>query len=170
MSCKSPTEKIFRIDKNAEHGKEFISMVELKNILPIPADSIRKFLNWDEIKSTRLLESQIYANDTVGTKPVVFKNYGEIYKSDNFKSYILLRIVHDSLGRDYKFILRTYSNDWRIIDSFDLAIWDEHKNHFCFGSINKKLIIERKCNDTESSDILQITEDGKIIMTSFFRP
>jgi hypothetical protein len=170
ISCKSETDKLFRIEKNADHGNEFLNIVETRNILPIPADSMRKFLNWDEIKSTHLLESQIYSTDTVETKTVVFKNYGKIHKSENFQAYVLLRIGNDSLGRDYKFIIRTYSYDWDIIDNFDLAIWDEHNKYYCFGSINKNLIIERRCNDSEVAEIMEIIKNGKIILTSYHKP
>lgn len=145
-------------------------MTESTNIPDIEVDSLREFLNWDEIKSTRSLESTIFTNDTILPDPVRFKNFGEIYKTKGFKVYVLLRIGNDSLGRDYQFLIRSYSMDWEIIDTYTLAIWNESEKKFCYGSINKNLIIERKCDDSKTSDIMQITNDGRIIITSFHKP
>lgn len=161
--------KIFWIAENTNQKNDFLYMVESTNVLPIPVDSIRQFLSWAEIEETRMLESNIY-KDTILPKSVIFKNYGEIYRSDKFKAFVLLRIDNELELRDYKFIIRTYSMDWKIIDSFELAIWNENAKQFCFGSINKNLIIERKCQASETSDIMQIIENGEIVMTSFHKP
>jgi hypothetical protein len=169
-SCNSKSDKLFWIEKNTKHRNDFLFMAESTNVLPISADSVRKFLDWEEIEKTKLLESQIYKNDTILPHPVIFKNFGEIYKSDKFKLFVIFRDSNDTLCRDYKFILRTYTNDWKIIDSYDLAIWNEKRKEYCFGSINKNLIIERRCNDSEYPDIMQITKNGRIIMTSFHKP
>ena len=98
-------------------------MAELTTILPISADSVRMFLDWDEIEETRYLESQVFPSDTVLPQIVIYKNFGEIYNSDMFKIHVIFRNGNDSIGRDYKFVLRTYSLDWEIIDSYDLAKW-----------------------------------------------
>ena len=82
---------------------------------------------------------------------------------------MLLRSI-ETYGRDYVFIIRTFDNDWKVIDDFELGTWDERKKKFCVGSINRALIIERKCKDKETSDIMQITDDGRIIVTSFRKP
>jgi hypothetical protein len=68
------------------------------------------------------------------------------------------------------FMLRTYSHDWEIIDSYDLAIWNKRADKYCFGSINDNLIIEKRCKSSDFSEIMQITENGKIIATSFHKP
>jgi hypothetical protein len=169
-SCRSQTNKLFLIEKNTGTENDFSLLVEKKNALMIPADSIQVYLKGDEIFSTKLLESQTYPANVVLEKPVVFRNYGKIYESKKFKAYILLRTWDNIYSKDYKFIIRTYSTDWEIIDSFDLAIWNEKEKNICIGSINRKLIIERKCDNSESSDILQITKDGNIILTSFHKP
>ena len=170
FSCQHDSDKLFWINENTEHRSDFLFMAESTNVLPISADSVRLFLNWDEIKETRYLESNIFTNDTVLPDPVVFKDFGEIYKTGNFRLHVIFRDGNDSIGRDYKFMLRTYSQDWEIIDSYDLAIWNRRANKFCFGSINNNLIIEKKCKDSDFPEIMQITEDGKIIVTSFHNP
>lgn len=170
LSCQSQSDRLFWIDKNTDNQSDFLFMAESTNRPDIAADSLREFLNSDEIRSTRAFESNILTNDTILPTPVRFKNFGEIYKSDKFKINILLRIGNDSLGRDYQFLIRSYSLDWKIIDNYTLAIWNESEKKFCYGSINKKLIIERKCDDSETSDNMQITKDGKIIMTSYHKP
>jgi hypothetical protein len=89
--------------KNTKHKSDFLFMAESTNILPISADSVRLFLNWNEIKETRYLESNIFTNDTVLPEPVIFKAFGEIYKTDYFKLHVIFRDGNDTIGRDYKF-------------------------------------------------------------------
>lgn len=170
FSCQSESEKLFWINENTEHKSDFLFMAESTNILPISADSVRLLLNWNEIKETRYFESNIFTNDTVFPEPVIFKDFGEIYKNDNFKLHVIFRDGNDTIGRNYKFMLRTYTLDWKIIDSFDLAVWNEYDKNFCFGSINKKLIVEKRCKDSDFVEIMQVVEDGGIIATSFHKP
>ena len=166
-ACNSQSTKLFQVDKDNKNDCGFLYFVESRNVRPISADSIRFFLNWDEKASTKLLESKVYPSGTNLPTPTVFKNYGKLYSSKKFNAYILLKICNDSLGRDYKFIIRTYTPDWEIIDSYVLAVWNEHKKEFYFGSINKNLIIERKREKSKVTDIMQIMKNGKIIMTSY---
>lgn len=170
LSCHPDSDKLFWINENTENRSDFLFMAESTNISPIAADSVRLFLNWDEIEETKYLQSEIHANDSVLPQPVIFKDFGEIFKTDNFKLHVIFRDGNDTIGRDYKFMLRTYSLDWNIIDTYELAVWSKQDNEFCFGTINKKLIIEKRCKDSEYPEIMQINENGKIIMTSFHKP
>jgi len=156
-SCQSESDKIFWINENTEHRSDFLYMAESTNLLPIQADSMKFFLYESEINETRYI------------KPIVFKDFGEIYKTERFKLHIIFRSGNDTVGRDYKFMLRTYSKDWEIIDSYDLAIWNKRADKYCFGSINNKLIIEKQCVTSEKPEVMQITEKGKIVMTSFHK-
>jgi hypothetical protein len=97
-----------------------------------------------------------------------YKNFGQIYKADKFRVFILLRSSKTS-WREYVFLIRTFDHDWKIIDDFELGTWDETKKKFCYGSLDKDLIIERKCENNETPDVMQITDEGKIIMTSFHK-
>ena len=101
ISCQSKTDKIFQINKNTENNSDFLFMAESTNVPPILADSVRKFLNWEEINETKYLESQVYTNDTVLPQPVIYKNFGELFKSDKFKLFVIFRNANDTLGRDY---------------------------------------------------------------------
>lgn len=167
MSCQTRKDKLFWIDEKIDYCYDLISMVESANILPISIDSIDFFLSEEEIKTTKILENKHYQTDSVFHAPIIFKNYGRLYQSDGFVLSALLRINNGSEGGDYKFMLRTYDKDWEIIETYDLAIWNKLENKFCFGSTNKKLIIEKCYKDSEYSEIMQITQDGKIIVTSF---
>lgn len=164
------TNKLFQVDKDNKQNHGFLNLVEAQKVRPIPADSVRLFLNWSEIESTKLLESKVYPSGSKLPTPTIFKNYGKLYSSKKFKVYILLNLGNDSLGRDYKFIIRTYTHDWKIIDSYVLAVWKEHTKEFTFGSISKNLIIERKREKSKVPDIMQITKNGKIIITSYNKP
>lgn len=129
-------------------------MTESTNVATLTADSLKLFLRADELLDTATID---------------FKNFGQIYTGDKFRVFVLLRSVNNGT-RDYVFITRTFDNDWNIIDDYELATWDEEKKKYCFGSISHDLVIERKCDDKETSDIMQITDEGKIIMTSFKKP
>jgi hypothetical protein len=129
-------------------------MTESTNVATLTADSLKLFLRVEELL------------DTVTTD---FKNFGRIYKGDKFRVFVLLRSTNSG-ARDYVFITRTFDNNWNIIDDYELATWDEEKKKYCFGSISKDLIIERQCDDKDRADIMQITNEGKIIMTSFEKP
>ena len=169
-TCYCQTNKLFQIDQDNKMNHGFLYLVESLNIRPIPADSVRKFLNWDEIESTKLLVSTIYPIGEKLPKSNVFKNYGRIYSSKKFTAYMLLNIGNDSLGRDYRFIIRTYTHGWKIIDSYILAVWNEQTKEFTFGSISKNLIIERKREKSKVPENMQITKSGKIIITSYNKP
>lgn len=166
-ACQFDSDKLFWVNENTKNRSDFLFMAESTNILPIAEDSVGLFLNWDEIKETRILESKIYTNDTVFPRPVIFKDFGEIYWTEKFKLHVIFREGNDTMGRDYKFMLRTYSQDWELIDSYDLAIWNKRADIYCFGSIDNKLIIERRCKDSECPEIMEITDYGEIVMASF---
>jgi hypothetical protein len=155
LNCGGTENKLFWIDKGEQHENDFLFLAESTNIEKLKADSLNLFLSKDEL-----------ANYDSGT---TYKNFGQIYKGDKFKVFVLLRSI-DTQGRDYTFLIRTFDNDWKLIDDFALGTWDETKGKYCIGSINKDLIIERRCEDKGISDIIQITDEGKIVMTSFHKP
>lgn len=166
-SCLTGSDKIFQIKDSNRDG--FIFMVESVNVLELPSDSLTCYLTHSEIKEMGILDSLRHLKKDF-VRQVTYKNYGIIYESSNFKVYILLKINNMSKGRDYRFIVRTYKHNMQIIDSYDLAIWNKDAGRFCFGSINKRLIIERKCIGADSRDIMQILDDGMIVATSFHQP
>jgi len=164
LSCNSDSDKLFLINENSKHHSDFLFMTESTNVLPISADSVKLFLNWNEIDETKYLESNIYPSDTILPKPVVYKDFGEIYKSDNFKLHVILREGNNTIGRDYTFILRTFSLDWKIIESYELASWIDSENRHCYGSVDRKLIVQRTCEDGKTKDIRQIGNNGRILV------
>ena len=156
LNCGGTENKLFWIDKAEQHENDFLFLAESTNIEKLKADSLNLFLSKDEL-----------ANYDSGTTN--YKNFGQIYKGDKFKVFVLLRSI-DTQGRDYTFLIRTFDNDWKLIDDFELGAWDETKSKYCIGSINKNLVIEKRCEDKGISDIMQITDEGKIVMTSFHKP
>lgn len=156
LGCEKTTEKLFWISETTPHRNDFLFLTESANVERLNDDSLKLFLRNDEIVQF----------DSSSTS---YKNFGQIYKGERFKVFVLLRSI-ETFGRDYVFIIRTFDNDWKVIDDFELGTWDERENKFCVGSIDQDLIIERKCKDKDSSDIMQITDDGRIITTSFHKP
>ena len=55
LSCQLDSDMLFWINENTVHWNDYLSMAESTNILPINADSVRLFLNWDEIEETKHL-------------------------------------------------------------------------------------------------------------------
>tara|TARA_R110002126_G_scaffold100532_1_gene232107 strand:+ start:2589 stop:3092 length:504 start_codon:yes stop_codon:yes gene_type:complete len=146
-SCSTSEKKLFWISEPSNHRNDFLYMVESTNILPI-TDSLSYYLTTAEF---------------VQAEKVVYKSFGKIYQNENFKTNVILRIGSKT-GRDYEFIIRTFNKNGGIIDSYELAKWIEQDKEFCFGSINEQLIINRNCEGEK--DIMQITNNGKIVATS----
>lgn len=146
LSCNPFADKIFWISAPDNQRNDFLFMAESTNVLPIPSDSLSYFLTDTEIFSA---------------EKVVYKNYGEVYKNDSFKVNILFRIGA-KFGRDYQFIIRTYSNDFKVIDSYELASWVESNESYCFGSLSKDLIIEKECYNELEEEIARIKSNGEI--------
>lgn len=149
-NCKNLDEKLFWINEVETNNNDFLFMAESTNVLPI-TDSLTYYLTKKEV---------------FAAEKVVFKNFGEIYGNEKFKVNILLRIGSKK-GRNYKFIIRTYGENFKIIDSYELAEWNEEDKRFCFGSIDKKLIITKNCKNSKEKDVKQIANDGRIIATSY---
>lgn len=156
LSCKETNKKLFLISENSGQKSDFLFLAESTNVPIIMGDSLNLLLKPEEVKA-------------MATDSVTFKNYGRIYEGEKFRVHVLL-LTMETVGRFYCFVIRTYDNDFKIIDDFELAAWDESEKQYCFGSINEDLAIERKCNYKETSDIMQITDEGQIVMTSFQHP
>jgi hypothetical protein len=156
FGCRTPTDKLFWIDEPTGQRNDFLFLVESTNVQKLQTDSLKLFLTQSEF-------------ERIATPPTTYKNFGQISKQGNFKAFVILQEI-DTVGRNYNFFIRTYDNTFKIIDSFKLGTWDENKRFFCYGSINKDLIIERKCDGKETRDIMQITKQGQIIMTSYHNP
>ena len=159
LGCKKTNDKLFwnssTTSERNDRLHDLLFMTESTNVETLKVDSLKLFLRADEFA----------AFDSASTS---YRNFGQIHKGDKFRVFVLLRSI-DTYGRDYTFMIRTFDKDWKVIDDFVLATWDEREKAFCFGSIDKNLIIERKCDNKETSDIMQITNEGKIIMTSFHK-
>lgn len=135
----SQNNSLFRI----KDSKDMLFMVEDTNVPEIPQSEIKQWITKEELNSKT---------------PLIIKHFGELYKNKQFKLDVLL-IVEDIGDRSYRFILRTYSKDKNeILDSFELATWDEVKQLFCRGWINKEFAISRDCNNMEEE--YQLTELG----------
>jgi hypothetical protein len=156
FGCKETDDKLFWVSDNDGQRSDFLFLAESTNVPILKGDSLKLFLTPEEERAT-------------ATDSTTFKDFGKIYDGQKFKAHILL-LSMETTGRFYCFIIRTYDNEYKIIDDYELAAWDESEKQYCFGSITRDLIIERKCNYKGASDILQITDEGKIIMTSFNKP
>jgi hypothetical protein len=159
LSCEKRKEKLFWIsgttNKSRDQLHDLLFMTESTNVEILKVDSLKLFLRAEEFAVL----------DSASTR---FKNFGQIYEGDKFRVFVLMRSI-DTYGRNYSFIIRTFDKDWKVIDDFILATWDEREKVLCFGSIDKDLIIERRCDSKETLDIMQITNEGRIIMTSFHK-
>ncbi|MES2543688.1 MAG: hypothetical protein V4548_02300 [Bacteroidota bacterium] len=155
VSCEKTTEKLFWISETTSERNDFLFLTESTNVVQLKNDSLKLFLR----------NKEFLQFDSTSTS---YKNFGQIYKADKFRVFILLR-SSETDRRDYAFLIRTFDPDWKIIDDFELGTWDEKKKKFCYGSIDKDLNIEKKCDNNDTPDIMQITDEGKIIMTSFHK-
>lgn len=152
LSCEKTSDKLFWISETTEQKNDFLFLAESTNVERLKGDSLKLFLRSEELEQF----------DSASTS---YNNFGQIYKGSKFSAFVLLR--SDETGwRDYVFLVRTYGKDWKVIDDFELGIWDERGKRFCYGSIDNDLVIQRKCDNNKASDKMQITSEGKIIMNS----
>jgi hypothetical protein len=156
FGCETTNEKLFWVSKPSGQENDFLFLVESTNVEPLQADSLRLFLTQSEF-------------DNIGHRRTTYRNFGQVHKQDNFAVFVLLQEI-DTLVRNYNFFLRTYDNNFKVIDSFVLATWDEDQEKFCYGSIDRSLMVERKCDGEKPSDIMQIGNDGRIKVTSDHKP
>ncbi len=132
-------------------------MAESTNIESIELNDLSKLLTNDEI-----LESGFYLTlDTTFTPTPIFKDFGELLQTEKYNLRIIFRNGNDTSGRDYKFILRTYNEDFTIIDSYVLSSWIRRDNEYCFGQIDKNLRIEKTCSEGGKVEKYRLAESGK---------
>ena len=84
-----------------------------------------------------------------------------VYKSEKFDLRIILRTYSKFEGNQYEFVLRTFSKDFKIIDSYVMS--GTFENIACDGSINNDLLITTICDDG-TSRTATIDEYGKFII------
>ncbi|BAO54292.1 hypothetical protein [Nonlabens marinus] len=84
-----------------------------------------------------------------------------IYQSDKFSLKILLRTYNLVDREEYEFVLRTFSKDFKIIDSYVMS--STLNNLSCDGSIDNDLVITKTCDDG-TSKTATIDEYGKFIV------
>lgn len=163
LSCeqKQKDNRLFWIDETTDERNDFLDMVESSNIETSP-DSLRSFLTRDEYFQTGLSDSRLYFEGERVPKQVRFKKYQQLKTNGNYRALILLRIGNEA-NRNYRFIIRTYSDEWRIIDSYEFAVWDQNIQEFCYGSINNQLTIEKRCGGNETPEIMTVTKKGEIL-------
>lgn len=68
-----------------------------------------------------------------------------IYKTNNYEMKVILRTYSLLDREEYEFVLRTFSNDFKIIDSYVMA--STKKDLACDGVINQDLVITTSCAD-----------------------
>lgn len=89
-----------------------------------------------------------------------FSKGGRLYKSDRFEVRLLLFTYYVENIKQSQFVLRTFSKDFKIIDSFIFI--DTASEVGCTGSLNKNLGITKVCKDGTTSKI-KIDNYGKFI-------
>jgi hypothetical protein len=156
VGCEKPNDKLFWVTENTGQKSDFLLRAESTNVPTLKSDSLKLFFGPDEVT--------FFSKNSI-----TFKNYGKIYEGQEFKAYVLLMKM-ETVRKLYVFVIQTYDKDFKPIDQFELAAWDESEKQYCFGSINTDLIIERKCNYKKDPEIFQITANGKIVMTSLHKP
>ncbi|WP_194851038.1 hypothetical protein [Nonlabens antarcticus] len=83
----------------------------------------------------------------------------QIYKSDKFQIRVILRTYSNADGKSYEFVLRSFSKDFKIIDSYIMA--SNTNDIDCTGILNDDLRIETICDGTV--EIAYVDEYGKFI-------
>lgn len=122
-------------------------MVESTNVPYLTRDSMSLYLTEVELRDTGLR---------------VFKNFGLLAITDSFLLHVLLRIGPDTSDRDYTFFLRTYTADFKVVDSYDIAVWSIRNDRFCWGSVDREFLVERSC-DGQETERATIDSNGRFV-------
>ncbi|WP_156340010.1 hypothetical protein [Nonlabens sp. YIK11] len=85
----------------------------------------------------------------------------QIYKSDKFEIRVILRKYMNAKGTSFEFVLRSFSKDFKIIDSYVMA--SSVKDLNCNGVIDGKLNITTTCADGTVTTAT-VDEYGKFII------
>lgn len=84
----------------------------------------------------------------------------KIYSSDKFDMRVMLRTYYLVDREEYEFVLRTFSTDFKIIDSYIMS--STLNDVVCNGSINNNLEITTTCQDGVTT-LTMVDEYGKFI-------
>ena len=144
FSCTEKKDKLFFI-KNYE---DLVFMAESTNVKKLKSES--KLLHKDE--------ESINVDDFY-----TFKHFGKIFENNIFEVHIIFSKKEEP-DLYYSFQIRTINkNSNQIIESFNLSSYSHDSGIFCYGSINKELIIFRKCDyDGDGTDTkMKINSKGK---------
>lgn len=85
----------------------------------------------------------------------------QIYKSDKFEVRVILRTYAGAKGNKYEFVLRTFSKDFKIIDSYVMASTINDK--ICTGIVDANLSITTTCDDGTIT-IATVDDYGKFVI------
>ncbi len=84
-----------------------------------------------------------------------------VYKSDKFILKIILRTYGMANRSEYEFVLRSYSKDFKIIDSYNLG--GNVGEVYCDAWIDSQLVIHTRC-DNGTTTAATIDEYGNFIL------
>jgi hypothetical protein len=84
----------------------------------------------------------------------------QLYKSNKFDLRVFLRKYQKQNRYEYEFVLRTFSKDFKIIESYILS--NTAGDISCEGTLDNDLMITKSCSDGTSMYV-QINEYGKFI-------
>jgi hypothetical protein len=88
------------------------------------------------------------------------KKAKSIYKNKNFQLRVLLFQYYEKNNNKYQIVLRSFSPDMKIIDTFILATTKDIPD--CSGYVTEDLQVKKSCDDG-SEIIAQIDTYGKFI-------
>ncbi len=142
-SCKGHKDHLFFIDDY----DDFIFMAEDTNVMEL------------DVQSSFLLTENEKSDANLG---YIYKSFGEIYKTEKFKIYIIFSQIREP-ELNHFFTIRTFNNNNDILDSFCLSGYSFDNGEFCKGHIDKNLTIEKHCDDYDFIINKKINKFGKIV-------
>lgn len=143
-SCSNNT-PLFKVDTITENDEEKIQFVPNMSFEEITDSTYFYFTKEDYAKA---IISEISKGE-------------QIYKSDKFEIRVLLRKYYQNNKYVYEFVLRSFSKDFKIIDSYTLG--RNVDGVICNGEIEKDLILSTTCSD-RSTTTASIDKYGKFVI------
>ena len=151
VACATDNQYLFYINNPLEEPNDLVFLAESSNVLKVPKDSVSHYLTFREFRESSNLE---------------VKNFQTLKQTDLYQLKVVFISDTTLPHRDYHFYLRTFNLSHEVIDSYEIGLWNQNEDTYCYGNISHDLIIHKTCQDG-SKEILQVLKDGRIVHSSF---
>ncbi len=100
--------------------------------------------------------------DTTWSRRFKYGHVGTLYDTLGFTAELLLIDSLPCLNRDYRFQIRTYDHNSRVIDTLTYAMWSQCLMKWCSGIAFENMQVEREW-DNGPKEAFRISNEGEFV-------